>query len=65
MAMCDPSAFTVDIKKLSRRLNDLMADTAKPDTTEIIQVATDMRDLAGAVRRWAYYKQEDAGQAAN
>lgn len=64
MTTCDPSAWTVQLKKLSRELNDLMADTANPDTTEIVQVTTDMRDLAGAVRRWAYDRQENAGQAA-
>ncbi len=55
--MSDPAHATVVINQLARQLNDLMANTGKPDLEKIIDTTVELRACANQIRLWAHDKE--------
>jgi hypothetical protein len=57
--MIDPAEATVRLNTLARELNNLMSPCGSPDFTRIVEVTTDIRAQAGAIRGWVFDKQDN------
>lgn len=58
--MVDPAEASVRINQLSRELNNLLAFAGRPDVRRLVEVSTELRILANAVRMWAFEKEDTA-----
>lgn len=57
--MIDPAEATVRLNALARELNNLMSPCGDPNFTRIVEVTTDIRAQAGAIRGWVFDKQDN------
>lgn len=57
--MQDPSAAVCKLRALQKNLAALTADAYKTDYTQVMEVATEIREQAAIVRMWAFEKHNE------
>jgi len=62
--MQDPAKPVCDLLTLSRELSALIAVTHQPDLKKILEVSTEIRERAQAVRLWAFERMENGRTSA-